>query len=165
MRKALLLLTTMTLALLVAAGAALAQAPTQHINQTLPVDFNLDDTEGCSGELIHLTGELHAVFHLTLDDAGNVQHLATQFTFANVTGTGEVSGGQYTVPTTVTSTAHSNLGGFPITGTEQSTSTVIGQGQLPDSRVHSLLRYTLYEDGFMTVEVSQFRAECRNGSQ
>jgi hypothetical protein len=104
------------------------------------------------------------VFHLTLDDAGNVQHLATQFTFANVKGTGAVSGGTYTVPTTVTSTSHSSSGGFPITGTEQSTSNVIGQGQLPDSRVHSLLRYTLYEDGFMTVEVSQFRAECRKGS-
>jgi hypothetical protein len=164
MRKTLLLLTTMALALVLAAGVALAQAPTQHINQTLPVDFNLDD-QACSGELIHLTGELHAVFHLTLDDAGNVQHLATQFTFANVKGTGEVSGGRYTVPTTSTSTANSNLGGFPIITTEHNISNVIGQGQLPDSRAHLLIHFTINENETVTAEVVQARFECSEGSQ
>ena len=164
MRRTLLLLTTMALALLLAAGVALAQAPTQHINQTLPVDFTLDDTEGCSGELIPLTGQLHAVFHLTLDDAGNVQHLATQFTFANVKGTGDVSGGTYTVPTTSTSTVNSNLGGFPIITTEHSISNVIGQGELPDSRAHFLIHFTINENETVTAEVSQFKFECSEGS-
>jgi hypothetical protein len=163
MRKTLLLLTTTSLALLLAAGVTLAQAPTQHINQTLPVDFDLDDTEGCSGELIHLTGELHAVFHLTLDDAGDIQHLATMFTFAKVKGTGLVSGEKYTVPTTATTTAHNYPGGFPITVTEQSTSNVIGQGQLPDSRVHFLSHITVNENETVTAEFSQFRAECSGG--
>ena len=160
MRKSLLLLTTMALALLLAAGVALAQAPTQHINQTLPVDFNLDDTEGCSGELIPLTGQLHAVFHLTLDDAGNVQHLASQHTFANAKGTGDVSGGQYTLLSKVTNTVNSNLGGFPIVTTETASGTLIGQGQLPDSTAHLVLHFTIHEDDTVTAEVIHFRSEC-----
>jgi hypothetical protein len=164
MRRTLFMLVLMGTTLALAAGVALAQAPTQHINQTLPVDFNLDD-DACSGELIHLTGELHAVFHITLDDAGNVQHLATQFTFANVKGTGDVSGGTYTVPTISTSTVNSNLGGFPIITTEHATSTVIGQGQLPDSRAHLLIHFTINENETVTAEVSQFKFECSEGSQ
>jgi hypothetical protein len=165
MRKSLLLLTTMALALLLAAGVALAQAPTQHINQTLPVDFNVDD-EACSGELIHFfTGEVHSVFHLTLDDAGNVQHLASQHTFANAKGTGDVSGGQYTLLSKVTNTVNSNLGGFPIVTTETASGTLIGQGQLPDSTFHQVLHFTIHEDGTVTAEVVQSRFECSEGSQ
>jgi hypothetical protein len=163
MRKTLLLLTTMALALLLAAGVALAQATTQHINQTLPVDFAVDDQE-CSGELIHFTGQLHAVFHITNDAAGGI-HAAAQFTFADVKGIGEVSGGEYRLPTTATSTFHTNSEGFPIIATEHSTSNVIGQGQLPDSKAHLLIHFTINENETVTAEVVQARFECSEGSQ
>jgi hypothetical protein len=160
MRKTLLLLTTMTLALLLAAGVALAQATTTHLQETLPVDFTLDQTEGCSGELVPLTGQLNSVFHITEDAAGGI-HVATEFNFANVQGTGEVSGGQYRVPTVSRSTATTDSDGFPVIVSEETSSIVIGQGQLPDERVHFTFHITINENETVTADVFAFRAECK----
>ena len=133
--------------------------PQKTIHQTLPVDFNLND-EACGGDLIPLTGELNSVFHLFDDGAGGF-HLNTEFNFANVKGTGEPSGGHYTVPTTSTSTVHSHSDGYPIIVTENARSTVIGQGQLPDSTAHLVLHFTIHEDDTVTAEVTHFRSECK----
>jgi hypothetical protein len=156
-------------ALVVACGLVLglgltreAQAvdpPQKTIHQTLPVDFDLRD-ETCSGDIIHLTGKLNSVFHLFDDGAGGF-HLNTEFNFANVQGTGEPSGGHYTVPTTSKSTVHSHSDGFPMIVTETTSMNVIGQGQLPDSTAYQVLHFTIHEDDTVTAEVSHFRSECK----
>jgi hypothetical protein len=156
-------------ALVVACGLVLglgltreAQAvdpPQKTIHQTLPVDFDLRD-ETCSGDIIHLTGKLNSVFHLFDDGAGGF-HLNTEFNFADVQGTGEPSGGHYTVPTTGTTTVHSHADGFPITTTETTSSIVIGQGQLPDSTAHILIHFTIHENDTVTAEVIHVRSECK----
>jgi hypothetical protein len=156
-------------ALVVASGLALglgltreAQAvgpPTEPIRQSLLVDFDLDD-EACSGDLIHLTGKLNSVFHLVDDGAGGF-HVNTEFNFADVQGTGAPSGGHYRVPTTARSTFYSHSDGFPIIVTETTTSTVIGQGQLPDSTAHLLIHFTIHENDTVTAEVIHFRSECK----
>jgi hypothetical protein len=163
MRKTLLLLTTMTLALLLAAGVALAQATTETISETQQVDFTLDGNE-CIGEPVHFTGKLHLLIHITEDAAGGM-HTAIELNFTNVKGTGAVSGGQYTAPTIGTTTLHSNSGGFPIVQTVTEKSIVIGQGQLPDERTHLVFHITINENETVTAEILKATAECRNGSQ
>jgi hypothetical protein len=156
-------------ALVVACGLALglgltreAQAvgpPTEPIRQSLLVDFDLDD-EACSGDLIHLTGKLNSVFHLVDDGAGGF-HVNTEFNFAGVQGTGEPSGGHYTVATTARSTFYSHSDGFPIIASETTSSIVIGQGQLPDSTAHILIHFTIHENDTVTAEVIHVRSECK----
>jgi hypothetical protein len=142
-----------------AIGSFKVKATKEPIRQSLLVDFDLDD-EACSGDLIHLTGKLNAVFHLVDDGAGGF-HVNTEFNFANVEGTGEPSGGHYTVPTTARSTLYSHSDGFPIIVTETTSSTVIGQGQLPDSTAHQVIHFTIHENDTVTAEVNHFRSECK----
>jgi hypothetical protein len=79
-----------TLAL--AAGMALAQATTFTSNEKVPLDQIVDNP--CTGELLHLTGELHMLFHVT-EDANGGFHVQTHFQPQGVSGTGLVSGEQY----------------------------------------------------------------------
>jgi len=166
MRKTLLLLTTMTLTLLLAAGVALAQATTFHESETQSTEFFLEeDPENvCVGETIHFTGLIHFTNHITQDASGGL-HTVTHFNFIDVQGTGLVSEGQYRLPQALNGTIHSNSGGFPIVQTEEVSSQVIGQGQLPDFRSHFLLHITINENGDSTAVVDGATAECRNGSQ
>jgi hypothetical protein len=80
----------MTLAL--AAGMALAQATTQTSNEKVPLDQIVDNP--CTGELLHLTGELHILFHLTEDGNGGF-HVQSHVQPQGASGTGLVSGEQY----------------------------------------------------------------------
>jgi hypothetical protein len=80
----------MTLAL--AAGMALAQATTNTTNVKVPLDQIVDNP--CTGEQLHLTGELHMLFRFTEDANGGI-HLQTHFQAQGVSGTGLVSGEQY----------------------------------------------------------------------
>ena len=163
MRKTLLLLTTMTLTLLLAAGVALAQATTETFSETHQVEFTLDGNE-CIGEPVHFTGQLHLLIHITEDAAGGM-HTAIEENFTNVKGTGAVSGGQYTAPTIGTTTLHSNSGGFPIVQTVSEESIIIGEGQLPDERTHLVFHLTINENETVTSEFLKATGECRNGSQ
>ena len=104
--------------------------------------------------------KLNSVFHLVEDGAGGF-HVNTEFNFAGVQGTGEPSGGHYTVPTTARSTFYSHSDGFPIIVTETTSSTVIGQGQLPDSTAHILIHFTIHENDTVTAEVIHVRSECK----
>jgi hypothetical protein len=79
-----------TLAL--AAGMALAQATTDTFNEKVPLDQIVDNP--CTGEPLHLTGELHILFHVT-EDANGGLHVQTHFQPQGVSGTGLLSGEQY----------------------------------------------------------------------
>jgi hypothetical protein len=80
----------MTLAL--AAGMALAQATTFTSNEKVPLDQIVDNP--CTGEPLLLTGELHFLFHETVDANGGL-HVQIHFQPQGVSGTGLVSGEQY----------------------------------------------------------------------
>jgi hypothetical protein len=160
MRRTMCMVVVMVTTLALAAGAALAQATTETIEDTTPLEFTLDQSP-CAGELIHVSGQLHTVSHVTHDATG-VMHAESHFNHVNVQGTGLVSGGQYRVIATQQATAHGDFEEYPIRYTLQETSNVIGQGQLPDFMLHLTYHVVINEDGTVTMEVINFRAECRN---
>src|SRR5918994_841947 len=91
-KRLVLLLAVVGMTLALAAGMALAQATTFTSNEKVPLD--LVDTNPCTGEPVHFTGELHILFHVT-EDANGGLHVQSQFQPAGVSGTGLVSGEQY----------------------------------------------------------------------
>jgi hypothetical protein len=161
MRRTMFMLVVMGTTLALAAGVALAQATTETIVDTQPVEFVV--AEDCAGEEIQFSGQIHSVFHITQDAAGGT-HVAAENNL-NVQGTGLVSGGQYRMLATILSTQHINSGGFPIVFTTEGSGKVIGKGQLPDFMAHSVVHFTINENGTVTAEVLQVKFECRNGSQ
>jgi hypothetical protein len=92
MKRLVLSLVVVGMTLALAAGMALAQATTFKSNVTEPID--LVDTNSCTGEPVHFTGELHILFHLT-EDANGGLHVQSHFQPQGVSGTGLVSGEQY----------------------------------------------------------------------
>jgi hypothetical protein len=92
MKRLVLSLVVVGTTLALAAGMALAQAATDTFNETVPLDEIFDNP--CTGEPVHLTGELHILFHVT-EDANGGFHVQTHFQPQGVSGTGLVSGEQY----------------------------------------------------------------------
>jgi hypothetical protein len=158
MRRTMYMLVVMGTTLALAAGVALAQGAETSRGQ---IEFGLD-AEDCAGELIHLTGKLNAVFHVMEDPDGSF-HTNSHFNFANVKGTGEETGVEYRVPTTVNSTQNITSAGYPIfVSSEVTMSMTIGQGQAPDEQITTVFHFVIHEDGTTTGEVDQVRFECRS---
>jgi hypothetical protein len=91
-KRLVLSLVVMGTALALAAGMALAQATTETFNEKVPLDLVADNP--CTGEPVHLTGQLHILFHIT-EDANGGFHVQAHFQPQGVSGTGLVSGEQY----------------------------------------------------------------------
>jgi hypothetical protein len=162
MRRTMFVLVVMGTTLALAAGVALAQATTETIEDTQPVEFEVFND--CSGEWVLFSGQFHSISHITQDAASGI-HVVGEFNSANLQGTGLESGGQYTAQMSGRFIEHRNSGGFPIVLTTETTGNVIGQGQLPDFKAHFLLRITINENGTVTAEILRVRFECSNGSQ
>ena len=72
--------------------AAVAQATTVTVTETVPLEFATFSS--CVGsELVFFTGEAHTVFHVTVDETGSL-HLRTQ-SAGHLTGVGETTGTTY----------------------------------------------------------------------
>jgi len=103
---------------------------------------------------------LNSVFHVVEDPDGSF-HGNAHFNFANVKGIGQETGVTYRVPTTINSTSQVTLAGQLI-ATETTMSLTVGQGQAPDQQATAVLHIVVDEDGTVTVEVAEFRFECRS---
>jgi len=146
--------------LALAAGVALAQDTRGADVDHGPIDFFLDSTD-CAGELILVSGKLNSVFHLTEAEDGSF-HANTHFNFANVKGIGEVTGVEYTVPTTVNSTQNFTAAAGQIISTEVNMSLTVGQGQAPNQQGTAVIHSVVAPDGTVKTEVAEFRFECRS---
>ena len=134
---------------------AYAAAQTSTTVVKIPVDFNLFIP--CAGEEVRLTGKLHLLIHVTLDNAGGF-HSNLRANPQGITGTGLTTGDKYQ------STGASNTQFNTKVGNEETFVFIfnfIGQGNGNKLMVHVTHHVTVNANGIVTAIVDNFRVECK----
>lgn len=144
---------------LAGAAAAGAQATTVTTNEQIPIAISVfvPCANGGVGELVELSGTLHVLTHVTIDDQGGL-HVKQHFQPRGVSGTGLTSGDTYH-GTGVTQSTFNATAGFEETSINNFR--VIGQGPDNNFLVHSTFHVTVTPNGDVTSTVGNFSAECR----
>jgi hypothetical protein len=164
MKKSLLLVTALLLAQLLVASPTQAATPfavpQQAVSYMYSVKFPLDMyvyvpcALGGQGEDVLLSGNLHALFHLTFDANGGFQG-AFNDNPQGVSGVGSASGIKYQG----TGVSHSNFTGkIGSAETFVNNFRIIGQGAGGDILIHDL--YHVNGNGTVTADVGNVSAEC-----
>ena len=154
----------LTLALL--AKATQAQPPTDNENQKgavveeFPIAFTLDTTQCVGGELIDITGTVHAVTHFVPVKGGF--HTTSHINFVNGRGVGQTTGDEYITSARIQSVVNFLPTGDTVSG-DVGIDIVIGKGSSPDRVVFGTLHYILTEDGVVKAEVGQSFVKCSGG--
>lgn len=141
-------------------SSASAQATTSTTNINFPIILGawVPCANNGSGELVTLTGSLHAQFHLTLTPGGGFvfkSHANPQ----GVSGTGAFTGTKYEG----TGVTQSQFGasGLPFHATFVNNFRLIGQGRGGNLTVHQNFHITVNANGELTAFVDNFRYECK----
>ena len=111
------------------------------------------------GEIIHLTGRLHVVEIMTIDNNGGI-HLKMHYQPKDMKGIGLDSGDKYQ-GTGVTQEKVFDAGGFPYTGTYINNYRMIGQGSGNNYLVHESWHMTINANGEMTAYVDNYSVDCK----
>jgi hypothetical protein len=157
---------TRSIALLAIAAVALAgattagaQATTVTTNERVPialVAFVPCANDG-AGELVQLTGTLHVLTHVTIDDQGGL-HVKQHFQPQGVSGVGLTTGDKYQ-GTGVTQDQFNATAGLEQTSINNFR--IIGQGPDNNLLVHATFHVTITPNGDVTTIVDNFSVECR----
>jgi hypothetical protein len=110
----------------------------------------------CNGETVVLSGVGHEVIDQTVSTSGNL-HFSTHFNGQGVSGVGLTTGAKYSLSNSVNE--QETLAGASEETINQ-TYDVIGQGQVPNFVVHSLLHITVNANGTVTAFVDNFTSTC-----
>jgi hypothetical protein len=145
----------LTLALLAKPAQAQSQGA---VSERLPVAFTLD-ASACVGELIDLTGTMHTVNHVTVQEDGTY-HITSHFNLAGVKAVGQTTGDMYVVPSAGNIVENFVQPGQIVTGTVD-INMVIGQGKIPNQNALARLHYIIGPDGELKTETVQFHFACR----
>jgi len=138
---------------------SLAKASTFTSNVSFPIDLILfvPCAAGGVGEDVHVTGEIHELFHVTLDGQGGF-HLELQQNGQGIRGIGLTTGDEYQV---------AGMGRFSSNGkvgTEATTVSnlrFIGKGSASNFLTHHTMHITVNANGTVTAFVDNSRVECK----
>ena len=125
----------------------------------ISIDVFVPCANGGAGEIVSLSGNLHAVFSTTLN-ANNV-HFTAEFNPRAVNGVGLTTGEKYQGTGVTRFDTNMNVAGFPFTFTFVNNFRIIGQGTDNNFLVHENVHVTINADGTMTVFVDNFSVACK----
>ena len=134
--------------------AAHAEATAFTVVETFPIPF--DVTQGCA-EPIQISGELHSVFHITVDGNGSF-HLVAEGNWQGVTGIGLLTGTQYQGTDVSRFNVNGTLG-FETTSVVSSR--MIGRGSTDNLLLQGTFHITVNANGEVTAFVDNFFARCQ----
>lgn len=139
---------------------AYAQAETFNVNERIPLDSEIivSCAAGGEGEVVHLTGSLHLLGHVTLDSAGGF-HIQPHFNTQGASGTGLTSGDNYRVINVGANNTVNGKVGFE--ATDVFNFRLIGQGDASNLLVHITIHLTVHPDGTVTASVFNISRECK----
>ena len=154
-----LLTVIVLMAALLAPTSALAAADTFTVSSSFPIDIVVfvPCANGGAGELVELTGDLHDLFHITLNARGGfrvVFHDNPQ----GISGTGLTTGAKYQ-GTGVTRDSFGGTAGFEETSVNNFR--IIGQGPGNNFLVHDNFHITVNANGTVTSFHDNFSVECK----
>ena len=121
-------------------------------------DFSIVLYNDCTGETIAFEGSLHTSLRLVADGSGNI-HVSSHSNWQNMRGIGLSSGDKY-VGSATASTSSSGVSDPTTVYTEAVNIQLIGQGKVPDLRLHVIYHYTIV-DGRITTFIDSATLDCR----
>lgn len=156
------LLAPLLFTLTVGAVPAQAAASSSTTNLQIPIRFAqfVPCANGGAGELVILSGTLHELIHVTVDNRGGT-HIKTHDNPHNVSGVGLAAGARYR-GTGVTQ-QHINAGpsGLPRTVTFVNNFRIIGQGPGNNFMIHENVHITINPNGTVTASVDNLSVVCK----
>ena len=149
------------LLLAVALPVTAAPATTYTSNQIVP--FNQTVWVSCAndglGENVILSGELHELYHYTMN--GNSFTFKTHYQPQGVTGVGQITGDKYKATGVTQDTETGSFASGQYSYTHVNNFRIIGQGKGNNFLVHQTWHYTLNANGEVTAEVDHSTVECK----
>ena len=142
------------------AASALAKATTVTTNTQVTFDafVFVPCAQNGAGEVVHISGPLKVLFHVTLDGSGGF-HFDELFNPLGITGVGLTSGDQYQA------TGETRFGfndrGLPFEFTFVNNFKIIGHGPGNNFLVHETFHITINANGTVTAFVDNFSVECK----
>lgn len=121
--------------------------------------FEVNDSDGCTGDQIAGTSTFHFVLGETTDGVGGT-HEFVKLTNANVKAVGSPSGTEY-VGSSRSSSVYNVTPGETRTYTETRQGRYIGRGQATDRSYTIVYHVTVNANGEVTTRVLDFRPQCR----
>jgi hypothetical protein len=113
---------------------------------------------GGTGELVELSGNLHALEHITTSETGNVT-VRSHFQPQGVSGVGLTSGTKYQA-TGVTQETFTTGGPFPFVDTFVNNFRIIGAGAGNNLTIHQTLHITVNANGVVTTTEDHGEIRC-----
>lgn len=137
---------------------AMANGTTVTTNEKTPIDLFV--WVSCAEEWVHLSGNLHVVYHATFDNSGGL-HIEEHFNPQRVRGHGMSTGLKY--QGTGVTRYHTNLrpDGYPYEHTYVNNFRIIGQGPGNNYLVHETFHITINANGEVTAYVDNFSVDCK----
>jgi hypothetical protein len=114
---------------------------------------------GGAGEPVDLSGSLHELFHVTVDDSGAV-HVTSHDNPQGINGVGETTGAKYQATGVTEDHENQGSGGLPFTFTYVNNFRVIGQGPGNNFLFHENMHVTINADGTVTASTDNARFTC-----
>jgi hypothetical protein len=129
-------------------------------NASFPLDtyVYVGCAAGGGGEYVHLTGRLHALYHVTLSNTGSFK-LKVHFQPQGVSGIGLSTGAKYQ-GTGVTQSLD-RIGQVGAAFTYVNNFRIIGQGRGNNYLVHEVLHLKVNANGTLSAAHGQYRVECK----
>lgn len=145
-------------------GAQTAEAAAFDItvSQSFPISLvvNVPCAVNGAGEDVFLSGSLHDLFHITLDNTGGF-HLSQSDNPQGVSGVGLTTGAKYQATGITRSSAFEAAPVFPIVETFVNNFRIIGQGPDNNFLVHEDAHVTVNADGTLTSFHDNFSITCQ----
>jgi hypothetical protein len=129
-------------------------------NEIVPVSIAVfvDCANGGAGEEVILEGNLHILFHVTIN--GNNVVTKTHFQPQGISGNGTITGDKYQATGVTQEIAKSSLVNGQANFTLVNNFRIIGQGPGNNFRIHENFHITVNANGTLTAFVDNFSAEC-----
>ena len=115
--------------------------------------------DGSIGEVVDLSGDMHELFHVTVDDGGAV-HVTSHDNPQGIVGVGETTGAKYQGAGVTLDHENQGSGGLPFTFTYVNNFRVIGQGPGNNFLFHENMDVTINADGTITASTDNARFTC-----
>jgi hypothetical protein len=159
MKRLVSLLAVMGTTLALAAGMALAQA-TQDGFHAILIPYNAEVFNSCTDdEVVHLTGEIHLLFHLTEDANGGIS-VQTHAQPQGVSGTALESGTQYNAVGVTRQATYFAPGEELRETTFVHRFTLISKGPSDNLQITQTIHVTFNANGEPTAEIVREDIQC-----
>jgi hypothetical protein len=136
-------------------------AVTSTVSTSFPITISVfvPCAAGGAGEVVDLSGTLHAVFSTTVN--GNNVHSQYLFNPQGISGVGETTGAKYQGTGETRADMNVDVVAFPLIFTFVNNFKIIGQGPNNNFLVHENLHVTINADGTLTAFVDNFSFTCQ----